>query len=579
MGSAALLIIMKLVIALSVVAALCGLALSGPIENRDDSKVVMCYYGSWAVYRPGRGKFDVENIDPLLCTHLMYGFAGLDPNKYTIKSLDPWNDYFDNWGKGAFDRFTNLKKLNPNLKTILAIGGWNEGATHYSEMVKTQERRSGFIDSAVEMLLKHNFDGLDMDWEYPGGRSDSAGSPEDKENFAKLLREMRAKFNEHGLMITAAVSAGYQVIEQAYDVPTMSETLDFINVMTYDYHGWWDNHHFTGHNSPLYGRPEEEDEESPGFQWNMDYSISLWLEKGAAPSKLLLGLATYGHGFALQNKDEHGIYAPARDGNPAGPYTRAKGTWGYQEICDKVVSPGDWTVVRNEYISAPYAYKDNIWIGFDDEESIRLKAQYALSRNLAGVMFWSIETDDFSGVCGPKPLILAAAEELNGGKMTTPDGWTTPDPDVSSTTPGQPTPPPNDKCDGTPGPKPDPEDCHDYYTCSVQNGEWIIQEHSCGELAFNPESGTCDWPYNVPACDDQSTTQKDGSTVTPGPGRRCTAGDPMLPVPGDCSSFYECDPRADGSGSEYVKKQCGDGLAFNPDLQICDWPSNVAGCD
>merc|ERR1711962_1850502 len=341
MGSA-LLIIMKLVIALSVVAALCGLALSGPIENRDDSKVVMCYYGSWAVYRPGRGKFDVENIDPLLCTNLMYGFAGLDPNKYTIKSLDPWNDYFDNWGKGAFDRFTNLKQLNPNLKTILAIGGWNEGATHYSEMVKTQERRSGFIESAVEMLLKHNFDGLDMDWEYPGGRSDSAGSPEDKENFAKLLREMRAKFNEHGLMITAAVSAGYQVIEQAYDVPTMSETLDFINVMTYDYHGWWDNHHFTGHNSPLYGRPEEEDEESPGFQWNMDYSISLWLAKGAAPSK---------------------------------------GTWGYQEICDKVVSPGDWTVVRNEYISAPYAYKDSIWIGFDDEESIRLKAQYALSRN------------------------------------------------------------------------------------------------------------------------------------------------------------------------------------------------------
>ena len=39
-------------------------------------------------------------------------------------------------------------------------------------------------------------------------------------------------------------------LDQAYDVPTMSETLDFINVMTYDYHGWWDNHHFTGNYLP-----------------------------------------------------------------------------------------------------------------------------------------------------------------------------------------------------------------------------------------------------------------------------------------------------------------------------------------
>ena len=131
-----------------------------------------------------------------------------------------------------------------------------------------------------------------------------------------------------------------------------------------------------------------------------------------------------------------------------------------------------WTVVRNEFISAPYAVKGDVWIGYDDEESIRLKSQYILDLDLGGAMFWSVETDDFHGKCGPKfTLILAAAEELNGGPMTPPPDWTTPDPDFSPTTPGPETPPPTDLCDGTPGPKPNPTDCHLYYTCNVVGGE------------------------------------------------------------------------------------------------------------
>lgn len=59
-----------------------------------------CYYGSWAVYRPGQGKFDVEDIDPFLCTHVLYAFAGLQESTGTIISLDPWNDLYDNYGKG-----------------------------------------------------------------------------------------------------------------------------------------------------------------------------------------------------------------------------------------------------------------------------------------------------------------------------------------------------------------------------------------------------------------------------------------------------------------------------------------------
>ena len=96
---------------------------------------MVCYYGSWAVYRPGAGKFDVEDLDPFICTHIIYGFAGLGYDN-TIISLDPYNDLPENWGKGAMVRFTGLKSQNPELKAILAIGGWNEGSEKYSKVYR-----------------------------------------------------------------------------------------------------------------------------------------------------------------------------------------------------------------------------------------------------------------------------------------------------------------------------------------------------------------------------------------------------------------------------------------------------------
>ena len=100
--------------------------------NKHDvnKKVLMCYFGSWSTWRHGNGFFDVENIDPFLCTHLIFGFAGLDAATNKIKVLNEYNDLDQGgppWRKGAYRRFTSLKQINPNLFTLLAIGGWNEG--------------------------------------------------------------------------------------------------------------------------------------------------------------------------------------------------------------------------------------------------------------------------------------------------------------------------------------------------------------------------------------------------------------------------------------------------------------------
>ncbi len=311
-------------------------------------KVVMCYFGSWATYRWSTGKFDVENIDPFICTHLVYGFAGLDEAEYTIKSLDPYNDLEEDYGKGAFKRFTALKNQNPNLVTLLAIGGWNEGATKYSEMAMTYERRARFIDSCVEMINEHNFDGLDLDWEYPGGRLDSPGSPDDKENFPHLLREMRVVFDQHNLMITAAVSAGFETIDVAYDIPTMAETLDFIQVMTYDYHGWFEGPFLdvhTGHNSPMHPIPEEESSDHDWYGLNTEFSMQYYLDGGATKDQLLLGMGTYGRGYRLADPNDNGYRAIGAGPCDAEMYTNAAGTKGYNEYCE-FVKPENWEFHR-----------------------------------------------------------------------------------------------------------------------------------------------------------------------------------------------------------------------------------------
>ena len=99
--------------------------------------------------------------------------------------------------------------------------------------------------------------------------------------------------------------------------------------------------------SPLYGRPDETDESSPGFQFNTDFSVNYWLSKGAKKEQLLLGVGTYGRGFRLQDPAQNGFYAPAVGGIDAGYYTSTAGYWGYNEFCEKMQNEmSQWTFVR-----------------------------------------------------------------------------------------------------------------------------------------------------------------------------------------------------------------------------------------
>ncbi|XP_017477717.1 PREDICTED: chitinase-3-like protein 1 [Rhagoletis zephyria] len=379
-------------------------------ENR---KHVVCYHGTWATYRQSSGKFDVNNIDPFLCTHLMYAFFGIEENG-DIRIIDPYLDLEENGGRGNIRKFNALKLQNPTLKTMAAIGGWNEGSKNFSIVANDPERRQRFVRSVVHFIQRHGFDGLDLDWEYPNQRHNLTF--DDKTNYVTLLRELREGLDPFQYLLSAAVGSSADSASRSYDIPEVSKYLDIISVMAYDLHGPWDP--VTGNNAPLYEGPN--DLTAKNKQLNLEAIIKYWLAQGAPREKLVVGVPFYGRSYTLANAANHTVGAPHLGRGLAGQYSIEPGSIGYNELCERMRTE-PWTVEWDEAQMTPYAYLAQQWVAFENPRSISLKAQYVKDNNLAGVMLWSLESDDFRGICsGEKyPLLQTINRVLFDGRTAT----------------------------------------------------------------------------------------------------------------------------------------------------------------
>ncbi|EFA06693.1 chitinase 8 precursor [Tribolium castaneum] len=480
---------------------------SGALVSATTDKVV-CYWGTWSTYRWGNGRFTVDHIDPYLCTHIIYSFVGLQADG-NVRHLDEYLDV----DAGTIAKLNALKVKNPNLKTLIAIGGWNEGSETYSQVAADAAKRATFIKSALNLVQKWGFDGFDLDWEYPGQRG---GAAADIQNYATLIKEFREVWDQHGLLLTAAVAAAGPSVDLSYHVPSLSKYLDFINVMAYDLHGSWES--VTGQNAPLYA--SSIDVEGSQKLLNVDASIRGWIERGADPGKLVLGLGVYGRSFTLASASNNKLGAPIVAGGDAGRYTGERGMMGYNEIVE-AQNAGGWTTVWDDEQKTPYMYKGNQWVGYDNPKSIAIKVQYAKSLNLAGVMIWSIETDDFNGLSGTKYQILNAINAALKSDEIPPEPVPTPEPQPTQTTESEPT------------------------QASEQPTE-------------------------------SSTTQKPQTTKTPESGNEsdgvCTK-EGIVRDPSDCSVYYTC--VSDGSKLVSIQRKCNHGLVYDLELNICNYPQVV----
>ncbi|XP_055628693.1 probable chitinase 2 [Toxorhynchites rutilus septentrionalis] len=375
----------------------------------DHDRVVVCYISTWAVYREGSASYSLDHFDPKLCTHAIYAFAGLDVDNNAMRSLDAWQDLKDNYGKGGYEKLVGMRTSNPHLKVLIAIGGWNEGSEKYSNLAANPERRQAFVKNALEFVKRYGFDGLDLDWEYPTQRG---GKPYDRENFVSLVKELSQLFKRNNLMLTSAIGAGKDTIDSAYDIKTLSKYLDFLHIMSYDYNGSWNRK--IGPNAPLQSRDV----------LNVEYTIEHLLALGAPSSRIVLGLPFYGRTFVTSSKrakmgdesDEKGF---------SGPSTKENGFMGYNEVCEAIKqNPDGWNVSWDseacEAIATMVEGNTTKVVIYDSTRSIANKVRFAIRQNLAGLMIWSVDTDDFNGLCDPEKETYADFGDHDNIKLNIP---------------------------------------------------------------------------------------------------------------------------------------------------------------
>jgi chitinase len=282
-----------------------------------------------------------------------------------------------------FAVLNSLKKENPKLTVLVSVGGWTWSG-NFSDMALTRQSRRLFIESAVKFVKRYNLDGLDIDWEYPGMTgNNNKFRPEDKQNYTLLLKELRSRFNHeerklHRHLVTSIATGASTDFLEHTEMSKVQRYVDTINLMSYDYYvPVWDK--TTGHHAPLFTNPADPKKISA------DRTVHEYESAGVPANKIVLGVPFYGKNWANVSSTNHGLFQAGTEApNSYLPYSSLASMQnnGYVRYWDATAS-------------APFLYNQvaQIFISYEDPESLAAKCRYVLDHNLAGIMFWEYSSD------------------------------------------------------------------------------------------------------------------------------------------------------------------------------------------
>ncbi len=347
-----------------------SVCLMGPASHAAaPARAIVAYvFPQNSVLQPGQ-------IDAQRLTRINYAFANIDNGRMVT-----------GYGHDAenFSFLVSLKKENPSLTVLVSVGGWL-WSTNFSDMALTDQSRTVFIDSVMEFLTHYKLDGLDIDWEYPG--LPGAGHPfrdQDEQNFTLLLKELRARFTKETdrthkrLYLTFAAGASQEDVSHT-DLAKAQQYVDTVNLMAYDYYEQGSDA-ITGNHAPLYADPADPKKVSAAA------SVAMFEKAGVPAGKLVLGMPFYGRAWGQVPDVNHGLFQP---GKPAANVNAR-----YSNIKDTLLNQG-YVRYWDDKASVPYLYnpQQQIFVSYEDPQSIAAKCRFVREQKLGGVMFWEYSND------------------------------------------------------------------------------------------------------------------------------------------------------------------------------------------
>ena len=317
---------------------------------------IIAYVGDGTNYEVNSGNF--AKID-----HVNYCFATI---KDTLGNV--------NFGFKKLDVINSIKDKNENLKVSLSVGGW--GAGNFSEMAESISTRSNFVSQIINFIDEQNWDGIDMDWEYPTFNSSGISSHyKDRENYTLLSIDIRNALDELSdktgkkYYLSLAIGATESSLN-SFELHALNKYYDFLNIMNYDYIGM-DN--VTCHHANLYKSIHTPNKNSA------IYYMDMFEKSGFDRSKIVFGFPLYGRGAdQVENK-----------GNGLGNRITGEIPRFYDQTeVDKLILTNPQNVYYDKSAEASYYYDGKLFISYESNQSLKKKLEYIESREYCGVMFW-----------------------------------------------------------------------------------------------------------------------------------------------------------------------------------------------